>query len=355
MMGKTGKKLIVVVGGANLDIQGKSFGPFLVGDSNPGRVQTTSGGVGRNIAENLARMGKSETSQNDVNTPVFDIKLISAFSGDTDSDFLREECRNVGVGIDESFLFTDNITARYLCLLDNSGKVQGAVSDMSIMESLGPKEIATRQALFDEADCLVLDANLREDTILWIAGRYGRKSGLIGKTGEGPILVVDPVSATKARKLRATFGEFHIAKPNLAEAAIIAGINSDQPEEIRDRLETTGRLPEELYISLGEKGIFFGSTSRGRGYVELPDAVSRPKTVNRSGAGDAACAALVWASLGCPVSGDFGSSENPHPDFKARCAIAAALIAAADTATVNKSISARVILEMVNTQEDLYE
>ena len=51
------KPFIAVVGGMNIDIQGKSFLPFKRGDSNPGSFRVLPGGVGRNIAENLVRLG----------------------------------------------------------------------------------------------------------------------------------------------------------------------------------------------------------------------------------------------------------------------------------------------------------
>ena len=47
-----------VIGGVNMDISGTPAGPLRAGASNPGRVTLAPGGVGRNIAENLRRMGR---------------------------------------------------------------------------------------------------------------------------------------------------------------------------------------------------------------------------------------------------------------------------------------------------------
>ena len=46
-----------VVGAANIDIGGFPQGRIALQDSNPGRVILSAGGVGRNIACNLARLG----------------------------------------------------------------------------------------------------------------------------------------------------------------------------------------------------------------------------------------------------------------------------------------------------------
>ncbi len=42
---------VCVVGGANVDIEGRVLKTLLPGDSNPGTVIRSPGGVGRNIAE----------------------------------------------------------------------------------------------------------------------------------------------------------------------------------------------------------------------------------------------------------------------------------------------------------------
>jgi len=58
---KIGRK-VLVVGGANVDLQGIAFSAFVPGDSNPGRIFSRLGWVGRNIAENCARLGLSHRS-----------------------------------------------------------------------------------------------------------------------------------------------------------------------------------------------------------------------------------------------------------------------------------------------------
>ena len=50
--------VIAVIGSANMDIGGYPEGPLAAGDSNPGRVRLSVGGVGCNIARNLALLGR---------------------------------------------------------------------------------------------------------------------------------------------------------------------------------------------------------------------------------------------------------------------------------------------------------
>ena len=48
---------VAVAGAVNVDIGGRSAGPLVGRDSNPGTVTVSMGGVGRNIAHNLRMLG----------------------------------------------------------------------------------------------------------------------------------------------------------------------------------------------------------------------------------------------------------------------------------------------------------
>jgi pseudouridine kinase len=50
---------IGIIGGINIDIEGAPFKKLKYQDSNPGKIRLSYGGVGRNIAENLARLGET--------------------------------------------------------------------------------------------------------------------------------------------------------------------------------------------------------------------------------------------------------------------------------------------------------
>jgi len=79
----------VVVGGANTDIVGHSYAALVQRDSNPGFVRISAGGVGRNVAENLARLRVST-------------HLVSAFGGDHNAAALAEQCEAVGIGLEHA-------------------------------------------------------------------------------------------------------------------------------------------------------------------------------------------------------------------------------------------------------------
>jgi hypothetical protein len=77
------KDYIVVIGSANMDVAGYSHDSLNYADSNPGKIKFTPGGVGRNIAQNLASLNK----------PVW---LLSAVGNDFYGQSLLAQTRQAG-------------------------------------------------------------------------------------------------------------------------------------------------------------------------------------------------------------------------------------------------------------------
>ena len=77
---------VYVIGAVNMDMSGTPSGPLRTGDSNPGRVMLSPGGVGRNIAENLRLLGRP-------------VSLITIMGDDPYASVIREHCLNVGIDL----------------------------------------------------------------------------------------------------------------------------------------------------------------------------------------------------------------------------------------------------------------
>lgn len=332
------KTRVIVLGGANIDIQGRSAAAFAAGDSNPGRITRSYGGVGRNIAENCLRLGLSTG-------------LISVFGDDADAFSLKADCAAKGIDLSGS-LFVSGESPRYLCLLDADGSLAAAVADMALMDSLTPEALAACRALLDEADFIVADANLPARSLAWLALHYGR-SARRAKTGAAPELFLDTVSSAKALKAIGLSAEFDCVKPNREEAAVLASgalptsaapavplapggsrgapavpaVGEKDEEALCEAMAQRGLLPKECFVSLGEEGMYYRSDEGERGFLRLPPPERRPRAVNRSGAGDAACAALVWAG-----ARGFGLRK------KACFALTAAMIAASAETPVSDDL-----------------
>jgi pseudouridine kinase len=278
---------VVVIGGANTDIVGAPHAPLVARDSNPGHVSTSAGGVGRNIAENLARLGLS-------------VDLITAFGRDEAGAELAAACRIAGVNVSASVVAEGLPSARYLAIVDATGDLYVAVNDMRVIELLTPEAMADpdRRALVAEARVVVADANLPEDTLRWLAEHVAGA------------LVIDPVSSAKAGRITGLLPSLAAVTPSAAEAGVILG---RAVEGIKDAQRAAQELVAAgvgvAYVTCGPRGVAWADAS-GSGTIAPP----RVEVVNTNGAGDAFCAGVVYgmlagiepaaaAALGSAVSG----------------------------------------------------
>ena len=294
---------VVVAGGVNVDIGGRSSQPLVPADSNPGRVRMSLGGVGRNIAHNLVLLGA-------------DVRLFTAFGEDMNAGRIAESCRELGIDISQCLTVPGAATSTYLFLSDEKGDMALAVSDMEIYEHMTPAFLASRARLLQNARLVVVDANLPAESIAWLADNLRVP------------LFADPVSTAKAEKLRGVLGRLHTLKPNRLEAQLLSGVSiTDQKslDAAAAALLDTGL--QRVFISLGSEGMY-AADHTGRCHVPcLPGTM-----VNTTGCGDAAMAAIAWCHL-----------EEAGLEDTARLAMAAGAIAMESAETINPDLSARAL------------
>ena len=172
----TASPYIAVVGGVNIDIGGRSDAPLVAGDSNPGRIRSSLGGVGRNIAHNLALLGAK-------------VKLITALGADDGAKRIEASCADLGIDLTDSLYVPDGATSTYLFLADSNGDMALAMNDMAIYEHLAPAFLETKLTTLNAAALVVLDTNLSAESI-----RY------LGEHCTAPLFAA-PVWAAEAGKL----------------------------------------------------------------------------------------------------------------------------------------------------------
>ena len=110
---------IMVIGGTNVDIQGFSRSELRAHDSNPGYVGVSFGGVGKNIAENIARL--------DINT-----KFITVFGNDLYGEKIKDHLNKLDIDVSDSLILENEETSIYLSILDSNGEMNVAISSMEI-------------------------------------------------------------------------------------------------------------------------------------------------------------------------------------------------------------------------------
>ena len=171
---------VVVIGGANIDLRGRSEEELKRYTSSPGKINVGSGGVGRNIAHNLALL----------NVPV---TLLSAVGDDGEGIRILEETGKARVKTEQMIISGEHPTGIYLAILDEKGEMEVAVSDMQILEEITVEYLRSKAYLIKESKIVVVDTNIPEESIEYVMD-------LCNKVNVP--LLIEPVSAEKAKKLR---------------------------------------------------------------------------------------------------------------------------------------------------------
>jgi len=273
---------VTVVGGANTDIVGHSASPLVAFDSNPGEVRLSPGGVGRNIAENLARLGVRTT-------------LLTAFGSDSHGRELERACRAMRIDTAPSLVCGDLAGSVYLAILDDEGEMALALSDMRALERLTPRVLQARRGVLESSSMVVADCNLLTESLEWLAEHVAAP------------LVLDLVSTTKAHRAISSLGSFSVVKCNGIEAAALLG--SAEPQTRPEVESLAKRLVERgvgtAFVTAGRMGSYYRSNAEG-GWVDAPAV----EIENATGAGDAFTAGVIagrLAELSLPDSARFGS------------------------------------------------
>lgn len=293
----------VVVGGVNMDIGGRSQASLVDGDSNPGIVTASPGGVGRNIAHNLSLLGT-------------DVRLLTAFGDDLYGQQIAASCSELGIDLSHALRVAGVPTSTYLYITGPDGDMALAVSDMQVCKKITPQYLAQNLSLLNNAQVVVFDTNLPEDSIQYLAENVTVP------------LFCDPVSTAKAEKIRSILSKIHTLKPNRLEAELLSGVKIETKQDLdRAAQKLLDAGVHRMFISLGADGVY-AVTQEQR--LQLPNLPGH--TVNTTGCGDAFMAALVWAYL-----------EGTDLRDTALSGLAAGSIAMESSETINPNMSAEAL------------
>ena len=283
---KNVKGPVTVIGGANMDINGFSRDPLNMEDSNPGTVEYCPGGVGRNIAENLYRLGA-------------EVRFISVIGDDPGGQLLKTSSAQMGLNIEHS-LFIENpehVTSVYIALMDSNGEMKLALADMEILEQITVEHLESKAGIIKESAIVVLDANLPDQIIRFLLDRFGSSKGFPGSfPSQGPLFFYDGVSARKAPRAASCIGSFDTLKLGNMEAAVLSGIPLSN-YEFQEKLKETAdwfisQGTRRVFVTLGKEGVY--TACPGKCFF-TPVRYLPP--VNTSGGGDAFTAGIVYGTL----------------------------------------------------------
>jgi pseudouridine kinase len=270
---------VLVIGTACLDIKGWPQAALETGKSIPGIIRTSVGGVGRNIAENLARLGVPTV-------------LLSAVGRDRSGERVLMQTAAAGIDTGHLLIVDDCPTGAYFALLDESRALAYAVNDTRVTASLRPRFLYDKRRLFRDAALIVLDASLAPDsleTIFRLARQY-----------RVPVCA-DPTSPALASRLCPYLGDLLLITPNAQELVAFCEISvtdSSDKSMVVAAKQLVALGVKIAVITLAEQGLCYATTGESGRVPAI-----RTEVVDLTGGGDALTAAVIFALLNhIPVS-----------------------------------------------------
>ncbi|PLW78826.1 carbohydrate kinase family protein [Cohaesibacter celericrescens] len=256
---------ILVIGGAHIDRIGRSTARLEPGQSNPGSLHRTVGGVAGNIAQALAKLD-------------WHVALSTITGQDSDADLLREKL--LAAGIDLSLITTsfDKTSASYTAIEDRNGSLIAAIADMGVYDSYPSEEIMGCLSEIPQQTRIVADTNLPPKALETLAENKGAHK-----------LAICAVSGPKANRAASLLDKIDLLFCNEAEAAILA-------QEYADLSALPGILMDE--------GVTSGIITKGDAGITAWQAGTiwhRPappvKVTSSNGAGDCLTACILHGLL----------------------------------------------------------
>ncbi|MDD2867818.1 carbohydrate kinase [Neomegalonema sp.] len=263
---------VLCVGGAVMDRRYRLLAPARMETSNPAEGSRSHGGVARNVAENLALLGRR---------PGF----LSVVGDDEPGRLLLEHLRGRGVDVSRVLTLPGARTAEYVALLDPSGELVLAAADMAIFDRLTPEDLLRAWPHVAGASWVFADANLTPEALACLCARRG---------GGNYRLAVDAVSVPKTRRLPADLSGIDLLFLNADEAAALldAPRATSGAEALAAARALCDRGAGSVRLSRGAAG----AALAGEGFEALLPAVAA-EVVDVTGAGDAAMAGTLHALL----------------------------------------------------------
>lgn len=255
---------IVVIGAAFVDIKGYPYAQYIPTGRNAGCVVETHGGVGRNIAEDIANVELRPTF-----LTVLDKRSIST---DVIDKLKRHRCNT------DYIRRTDDGLGTWLAVFDNSGDVVGSISkrpDLSRVEDILDEE---GDEIFAAADSIAVEFDIEVPIlkkVIALAKKHKKK-------------VYAPVSNMSiAMERRDLLQSIDCLVCNKQEAGLLfsedyENIKPAKMGEIISKKIMQARIPS-MVVTMGEGGAAYADAGGAFGHCPAPKA----DAMDTTGCGDA--------------------------------------------------------------------
>lgn len=280
---------IVVIGTTFVDLKGFAESKYNPQGRNLGDVKIVHGGVGRNVAENIANVGM----------PVSYVGMLedSAIGRDVEKHLLE-----IGVDLRYTVKVDKNGIGMWLVILDEEGNQAGSISKMPDISYLETFLRQYGEKIISEAEAIVLEVDLNEqiaEMVVDLCKKYKKRI----------YSIVGNMSVVLARRDLIQQTDCFICNEIEAEKFFDENISGFTPAEMRHFISTAVQAAglKSMVVTMGRQGaVYYDGISRMAGFCPpFPTEV-----VDVTGAGDAFFAGTVMAlirGISLPNAVQYGS------------------------------------------------
>ena len=254
-----GAQSVAVFGGAVLDRKYQAHARLVAGTSNPVASSRSHGGVARNMAENLVRLGVPTAFYSIVGEDEAGAALVGRMAA-------------LGVDVTGVVRAPERSTAEYVAVLDTDHELAMGVADMAIFSAYDEKELDRAWPRMRKASWVLADCNFNAAVLAVLVERC---------SSDGMRLAFNTVSAPKALKLRGLEAGIDLLFTNRDEANALLGLDQ----------KTDAAGAAQALSGAGFKAAVL--TDGGNGYAVIEEGVADwfpampASPVDITGAGDA--------------------------------------------------------------------
>lgn len=306
---------VVCAGTSNVDIAAFASSTIVSADKNPQSVvKISAGGVARNIAENIARMG-------------LNVKMLTSVGDDANGEVILSSGKNSGIDMRHIKIVPDETTAVYISLIQPNGDVDVGITSMHIVNYLTPEYFAQNKELITQARALVITPCLPEASLNYIKDNF-----------QSIPVFLDMVAGAFAPVVLKYLPMIHTLKLNELEAEELTGINPKSEgglDKCTDWILSRGVC--RVFITLGKDGVFYKDD---KGNSQFNEALQVKNFVSATGAGDAFAAGTVYSFI-----------NRFDVEKTLKFSSAASAFAVSHENAINNDISANKILEAIKSKD----
>ena len=271
---------VLCIGAANLDRKMRTLATLQMGTSNPVRSTEVFGGVGRNIAENLARLS-------------IPVALLTALGDDAAGHALQTHAEDAGIDMRGSLHLSNTSSGTYTAVLDEHGEMLLAMANMQLYEQLTPAFLHSRQPQRAAAALTVCDLNLGHDSVQALLADARQDAGPMG-SASAPLVIV-AVSQPKMAHLPQDLTGLRLLILNRGELETRVARALPTAFDVRAACREVQRQgARQVVVTCGGEGVYFTDGDTLDAPIEHLGA-REVDAVDVTGAGDAFSAAVCWS------------------------------------------------------------